>query len=122
MLEIAAVSLAVVYKNVAVDETRGFLKATLSNYYASGNKTDAVTVMWNQLQAGLQCCGVDDYQDFANTAWIRETNKVIPESCCVLEDYLTLKPLSPTCMSSPSEANSYYKNVSLFLFQNINNI
>jgi len=110
VLEITAGGLAIAYKQKAANETRTFLKSTLNNYYSGGNHTDAVTLMWNHLQAQLKCCGVDSHEDFANTAWANySADKVIPESCCVLKDFVTLKAESPTCTTSPNDVNSYYK-------------
>ncbi|KAF5270384.1 hypothetical protein FQR65_LT05572 [Abscondita terminalis] len=106
ILEVTAGGLAAAYKGTAEEETRNFLKTTIKKYYASGNRTDAVSLMWNHLQAQLSCCGVDNYKDFADAPkW--DKTKVVPESCCVLVDKGTFKPLSPSCTSYPDASNSY---------------
>ncbi|XP_025830410.1 CD82 antigen [Agrilus planipennis] len=112
ILEVTAGGLAAAYKGKADLETRNFLKSTISKYYAVPEKADAVTLMWNHLQAQLSCCGVDDYRDFdSSPKWVAEKGrKQVPESCCVLEGDKTLfKPTSPYCTTSPSESNSYYQ-------------
>lgn len=106
ILEVTAGGLAAAYKAKAEEETRHFLKTTIKKYYASGNKTDAVSLMWNHLQAQLSCCGVDNYQDFKEAEkW--DGRLELPESCCVLSDKTTFKPLSPTCTTYPDASNSF---------------
>lgn len=84
----------------------------MAKYYSTSENYDAVTLTWDHLQASLHCCGVDNYEDYQkNEAWQRG-EKLIPESCCVLDgDPLKLKPLAPTCTRSPNDVNSYYKKV-----------
>ncbi|CAB3377346.1 Hypothetical predicted protein [Cloeon dipterum] len=50
-LEITAAGLAINYKTEADTNTREFLKSTISKYYATADKADAVTLMWNYLMA-----------------------------------------------------------------------
>lgn len=96
----------------AEEETRNALKSTIEKYYATSEKADAVTKMWDHLQASLQCCGVDNYQDFAKSEKWAAGTKTIPESCCVLDgDPLKLQPKWPTCTTSPNDINSYYNKV-----------
>lgn len=95
----------------AEEETRNFLKTSIKNYYASGNETNAVTLMWDHLQAQLSCCGVDNYKDFQHSEkWVK-SGKTIPESCCVLDDKTLFKQMTTTCNRSPNESNSYYMKV-----------
>lgn len=109
ILEATAGGLAAAYKTKAEEETRNLLKTSIKTYYAAGNETDAVTLMWNHLQAQLQCCGVDNYRDFEQSEKWAKTGKTVPESCCVLEgDKALFRPISSTCTRSPSDANSYY--------------
>lgn len=69
--------------------------------------------MWDHLQAQLHCCGVDGYQDFDKLPKWNSTNKIVPESCCVLDDVKTFKPKSPFCTSAPNVTNSYADQVNL---------
>lgn len=93
----------------AEQETRRILKSSIKDYYASADKADFITLSWNHLQAGLQCCGVDNYRDFEESAKWSAGDKKIPESCCVLRgDPLQFTPLDQSCTTNPSEANSYY--------------
>lgn len=65
----------------------------------------------------MSCCGVDDYNDFQTSEKFRQGNMTVPTTCCVLEgDFRKFTPKDPNCPYSPSEANSYYKTVSLYLF------
>ncbi|XP_015839660.1 tetraspanin-1 isoform X2 [Tribolium castaneum] len=108
--EIAVACLTVAYKPKAEEETRKLLKSTIENYYSPPENKDAVTLMWDHLQANLKCCGVNNYTDYRSSTKWTNSGKVIPESCCVLEgDPLKLKPKVPSCVTSPNEVNSYYK-------------
>ncbi|XP_019880713.1 tetraspanin-18 [Aethina tumida] len=110
ILEITAAGLAIGYKSKAEEETKNLLKTTISKYYTGSESGNAVTLSWDHLQAGLQCCGVDDYTDYQKNEIFAREGKVIPESCCVLEgDPLKFKPLASTCTTSPNDVNSYYK-------------
>ncbi|XP_017770533.1 PREDICTED: tetraspanin-18-like, partial [Nicrophorus vespilloides] len=109
VLQITAGGLAVAYKEKAEMGTKSLLKDMLTKNYESGNKTNVVTVVWNHLQAEMHCCGVDNYKDFDVTPWKKDSGKEIPESCCVLQDKATLKPLSPGCTKNPSISNSYFE-------------
>ncbi|KAK9703965.1 Tetraspanin family [Popillia japonica] len=110
ILEITAGGLVAAYRGRAEVETKNFLTTTIRKYSVdkfstASNESNAITLMWNHLQAQLHCCGVNNYKDF-NTS---HSDRVIPESCCVLEgDASLLKPVYPICTSRPSETNSYY--------------
>lgn len=95
----------------AEEETKNILKSTIAKYYTQSTENgDAITVAWDSLQVSLHCCGVDNYTDYQNNdAWAKG-DKIIPESCCVLDE-ATLAPLAPTCTTSPNDVNSYYKKV-----------
>jgi tetraspanin-18 len=112
LVEITVGCLTVAYKPKAEEETRKLLKSTIDKYYSTPENKDAVTLMWDHLQATLKCCGVNNYTDYQSATNWSTSGKVIPESCCVLEgDPLNLKPLAPSCVTSPNAVNSYYKQV-----------
>lgn len=83
----------------------------MKNYTA--NENDSVTFVWNHLMAQLQCCGVDNFRDFAEAEqWKSYTQKVVPEACCVLQQpVFEFKPVNTECVYNPSEANSYLYKV-----------
>ncbi|GLV41287.1 Tetraspanin 66E [Carabus blaptoides fortunei] len=109
IMEIVAGGLAAAYRGKAQEETRTFLKSTISKYYAA-NKTDAVTLMWNHLMSQMSCCGVDDYTDFkASPKWVTG-NKTVPDACCMLTGDVSLFNVrDKDCPYSPNDTNSYYK-------------
>ncbi|KAJ3641157.1 hypothetical protein Zmor_027674 [Zophobas morio] len=110
VVEITVGCLTVAYKPKAEEETRKVLKSTIEKYYSTPENKDAVTLMWDHLQASLKCCGVNNYTDYESSTKWKDSGKVIPESCCVLEgDPLKFQPKSPECVTKPSEVNSYYK-------------
>lgn len=99
------------------------MKSSIKNYYASADQADFITLSWNHLQAGLQCCGVDSYRDFEESEKWAAGDKKIPESCCVLRgDPMQFVPLDQSCTTNPSEANSYYMKVCIIMLKRqINN-
>lgn len=65
----------------------------------------------------MKCCGVNDYNDFSKSdSWnLNRGNKTVPEACChqSIRDGES-RPTDDTCTTSPSEANSFYKKVSMW--------
>lgn len=60
----------------------------------------------------MSCCGVNNYTDFNDTPWKRSTSLVVPVSCCKLHgQVIDFKPEDPTCVSSPTESNSFRMKV-----------
>nr|CAD7406223.1 unnamed protein product [Timema poppensis] len=138
VMEITAGGLAAAYKKEAETESRTMLKNSIKKYYATQDKADAVTLMWNYFMAQInilkacyggrmvlgvtltidwtvddwdikmKCCGVDNYLDFKESPKWG-TNKTVPEACCVLVgDLNKFTPKDPQCPNNPSESNSYY--------------
>ncbi|XP_044730450.1 tetraspanin-18-like [Chrysoperla carnea] len=107
-IEITAGGLAVLNKDKAEAETRTFLKTTITKYYATPDKADAVTVMWNTMMRQLSCCGVDNYKDFEDSPkWISEKGEQkLPAACCAYDKNIHNYQ---NCTSNPSESNSYYE-------------
>lgn len=102
----------------AKDETKSFLETTIKDYRSGGKDADAVSLMWNQLQARFECCGVNSYNDFDRAEiWkANRTTRVVPESCCKLTDKLLIKLEDERCPFSPDDQNSYYLKVCLTFF------
>lgn len=131
VLEIVVFCFAIIYKDVvglinylvdinwiklfqkAKDEAQNFLKTTISDYKSSAKESDGSTLMWNQLMARLECCGVNSYNDFeTSTFWVANRgSRQIPEACCALSDKTLLKPYDTNCPFSPSDTNSNYMKV-----------
>jgi len=113
-LQVTLILLCTLYKSHADHHSRGFLKSTLSKYYTIGDNKDAVTLSWDMIMAQMSCCGVDGYQDFRTAKlFVRKSSaeglgRQVPESCCILTgDPLSIQPEDPSCISSPTEINSY---------------
>lgn len=64
----------------------------------------------------MKCCGVNDYNDFSQSdSWNQHRgNKTVPEACCIqsINREGESRPRDDACTISPSESNSYYKQVS----------
>jgi len=50
--------------------------------YGQGD-SEGVTKTWDVIQHESQCCGVDGFQDWANTTFGKSGN--VPDSCCIQE-------------------------------------
>lgn len=68
--------------------------------------------------AQFQCCGVNSYTDFdTSPSWISNRGpRTVPEACCILTDKTLITPRDPSCIYSPSDANSYYMKVRFCVF------
>ncbi|XP_070501913.1 tetraspanin-18B isoform X1 [Chironomus tepperi] len=110
VLEIVLFVFAVAYQDVVKDETESFLKTTIKEYKSSGKEKDGVSLMWNQLMAQFQCCGVNSYSDFETSPfWLSNRgSRMVPEACCQLSDKTLITPSDLNCPYSPSDENSYY--------------
>ena len=129
VLQIAAIVLATFYIPQAEEKTKDFFQHTIRKYYTTKNRRDAVTLSWDFMQAELECCGVESYEDFEKATefvkYNREEGKgqIIPESCCILDDSDRAKELfiakDKNCLTTPTIQNSYMSTVNIpFLLKN----
>jgi len=81
---VAAILVLYVYKGKISAEAKSFMKKTIKEDYRVEGTENSVTLLWNQIMTSLECCGVDDFNDFTGGA---------PGSCC---------NSSQTCPASPS--------------------
>lgn len=123
VIEITAAGIVLGYKDKVETEVRRILKGSLKDQYTTQEKADLTTVFWNQFMVQLQCCGIDNYHDFADSKFRLEGNMTIPKACCVLigdtTDTNNLHPQDSRCPYSPSEANSYYMTGCYTTFVNL---
>ena len=63
------------------------------------------------------CCGVVDYRDFeSSSGWVNSRgNHTIPEACCRLKDVKNIIPEDDSCVTNPTEGNSFFMKVSLIM-------
>lgn len=115
VLELTAGGLAYAYKDKAKTETKTFLQSTITRYYSSTEKGDAVTLMWNHMMSQMSCCGIDSYRDFDSSEnWkANRGDRTVPETCCKLSDKTLFTPADPSCPISPNDSNSYLNKVSI---------
>jgi len=114
VLQVALIILCTIYKSHADHHSKGFLKSTLNMYYTIGDNKNAVTLSWDMIMAHMSCCGVDGYEDFRTAKLFVQKSSAeglgrqVPESCCTLTGALHhLQPEDPSCIISPTDANSY---------------
>jgi len=70
---VAAILVLYVYKGKISAEAKSFMKKTIKDDYRVEGTENSVTLLWNQIMTSLECCGVDDFNDFTGGA---------PGSCC----------------------------------------
>ena len=60
------------------------------------------------------CCGVVDYRDFeTSSGWVNgRGNHTIPDACCRLKDVKNIIPEDDSCVTNPTEGNSFFMKVS----------
>ena len=56
--------LMVSYHKQTDEQTRQFLKKSLSTSYTVSSSRNTVTLSWDLVMANMQCCGVNNYTDF----------------------------------------------------------
>ena len=83
LIEVGATVVVLVYKT----ETKQVITDAMMNGLRNYNRTDdtdqqygGITLAWDAMQQNYQCCGVNGYEDWANTD-IGRTDSV-PDSCC----------------------------------------
>lgn len=78
-------------------KTRSYLRTTLKTNY--GKENDFITYIWDYIMDEYKCCGVNNYKDFANSAWQRNNmDKLYPVQCCMLDK--EFNPISKKCTQS----------------------
>ena len=97
----------------AKDEAQNFLKSSIRDYKSSAKESDGATLMWNQLMARMECCGVNSYNDFETSSFwaANKGSRLVPEACCVLKDKTLMIPVDSNCAYSPNDKNSFYMKV-----------
>lgn len=97
----------------AKEEAQNFLKSTIRDYKSSAKESDGANLMWNQLMARMECCGVNSYNDFETSSFwaANKGSRVAPEACCILSDKTLLTPVDNNCAYSPTDKNSFYMKV-----------
>ncbi|KAH1176357.1 hypothetical protein KIL84_021091 [Mauremys mutica] len=65
-------------RSIVLDKSLAALKKKYSGY----KHDDIVSYGWNALMLKLNCCGVQNYTDFAGSAFQIRTNLTYPKSCC----------------------------------------
>lgn len=77
--EIAGAVVALVYSSVADSFLKSVLTPVLQNDYG---KNPQVTFVWNNTMTDLKCCGLANYADFNNSAYVNANNGMYPSQCC----------------------------------------
>lgn len=99
IMEITAGGLAAAYRKETEEKAHTLLKESLERYQSELN---AETLMWNYFMSELKCCGVDTYKDFQSSNWAKETKKLVPPACCVLQGDITKwTPVDAACTETP---------------------
>ncbi|KAL3887013.1 hypothetical protein ACJMK2_026969, partial [Sinanodonta woodiana] len=88
ILLLAEIAVVILWASMR-DKVDGVAKAAMINVlkmYAGPSATDEISVAWNLLFVGMECCGVVgplvSHVEFENTKWISGSSS-IPYSCCI---------------------------------------
>ncbi|XP_041472368.1 tetraspanin-18-like isoform X2 [Lytechinus variegatus] len=76
------------------------LFSSIDSYQGEDANNDTTSTGWNAIQILFECCGIDGYEDWADSTWVNDTNPTItidgisydqtyPATCCVSEDKFT---------------------------------
>ena len=104
---------------------------SLSQYTGQHSQHNLATMVWDYAQAGLGCCGVSNYTDYAqHSLWqhsrasmqvciehsqdIQGVLQVVPPACCILDSSvypLRIQPRDINCPTVPTAYNSYWTQV-----------
>ena len=60
------------------------MKEGMKNYGAEGY--NGVTVTWDNVQRGFDCCGVNSWEEWKNVTTTGLPSGQVPESCCKVEE------------------------------------
>jgi len=80
--EIGGGSLAYLYKGVILNHLEQNLDVIfMTKYGVYNSSTKAV----DHIQVGLECCGVDSFEDWRRSTWWQEErgDNLVPDSCCI---------------------------------------
>jgi len=79
--EIGAGILAYLYKQVVIDHLGQSLTNVFLQKYGVHNLTTGAI---DDLQMGLDCCGVNSFEDWKQSAWYEDRgDNLVPDSCCI---------------------------------------
>lgn len=91
-IQLAAGIVTILYKSHVDDFVTSQLATTMDSYVAE-NETDSYSVGWNSIQIFFECCGTNNYTDWASTDWGTDGSVYkyqpaasYPISCCAVED------------------------------------
>ncbi|XP_048247282.1 tetraspanin-18-like [Haliotis rufescens] len=108
--QIALVAIAASNRGIITDPPKAGLKSSLQQEYQGVNGTDVTSLLWNVVMNGLQCCGIDDSQDFLNaTKWTSvwgpgtTPNFQTPAACCKSGLFTDS---DKTCAKTPTTTNN----------------
>jgi len=83
--QIVGATLVVVYRGTVDTFVTDSLAGTMESYEGE-NATDTFSTAWNAMQVLLECCGTNNYTDWATTTWGSSSSKDYPLTCCVYND------------------------------------
>ncbi|XP_056907440.1 CD151 antigen isoform X1 [Takifugu flavidus] len=63
------------------EDLRQNLKTTMQQKYRHPGE-EKVTEAVDKLQQEFKCCGSHNYSDWADSVWIQQNERVVPDSCC----------------------------------------
>ncbi|XP_067648740.1 tetraspanin-1-like [Haliotis asinina] len=108
--QIVLVAIVASNRSIVTEPPKAGLKTSLQQEYQGVNGTDVTSLLWNVIMNGLQCCGIDNSQDFSSaTKWTSvwgpgtSSNFQTPAACCKSGHFTSS---NQTCATSPTTSNN----------------
>jgi hypothetical protein len=113
LMEMFAVYLTAAYAFDGENEIKLHLRYSIERYVPEVRKNykNDMTILWDRIMVNFQCCALNDYQPLERTVVLISNHKnLIPEACCILRDAVKMEPNDTSCVSKPTDDNSYWNN------------
>jgi hypothetical protein len=113
LMEMFAVYLTAAYAFKGEKEIKTYLRYSLERYFPEARKNykNDMTILWDRIMVNFQCCALNDYQPLAKTVVLISNHRnLMPKACCILKDAVNIEPIDSSCVSRPSDENSYWRN------------
>lgn len=113
LAQLILVLIAAIDREVFDDSVKPRLKTTIEDHFVGFESNDATSQTWSGIMIKLQCCGVDNSEDFVKaTKWKRTVKNqpvVTPLACCktISTNYMCAQ--TPTAATSNKDIGCYTK-------------
>ena len=83
--EFAGSVTVLLYKEPSLEVVETALRSSLETYGSTGDNSK-ITIAWDNVQMGLECCGIVNASDWKQTPFgQKDSGKNVPDSCCRIQ-------------------------------------